>query len=275
VRIEAKRLGPDNFDLTSRTGWPIEPGSIAVDPSAGSYRITDLTAGLWSVTATAATGRHAGGRVDLDSDSAMAVLDLEFATGAILSGRVTMAGRPVAGALVILRSSDDQGGRRETGAEIAADGTFTVPSSPLGTFELVILDFRLGLLYERTIELVADQTLAISLPSGAVRGTISASGSGLPVAGAYVVLARSETPLAGFVGSPAAQTDDSGAFDIAAVAPGHYQITVTKAGFVPGQGTLEVSADGTAMIAMPLAPSAAEPAGPPAEPNPPGPSGGR
>jgi protocatechuate 3,4-dioxygenase beta subunit len=68
VRIEAKRIGPYDFELTERNGWPIEPGGIAVDPSSGTYQITDLTAGAWSVTATAAADRHAGGRVDVESE---------------------------------------------------------------------------------------------------------------------------------------------------------------------------------------------------------------
>jgi Carboxypeptidase regulatory-like domain len=296
VQIAAKRIGPDNFELTERNGWPIEPGGIAVDPSSGTYQITDLTAGLWSVTATAAAGRHAGSRVDLDSDRAMAVLDLEFAAGAILSGRVTMAERPVAGVLVVLGSSSGQTGAPVAMAETAADGTFTLPSAPLGTFEMGIVDFRVGLLDHRTVELTADQALTISLPSGAVHGTVSARATGLPISGAYVVLTRSDAPLGALVGSPAAaQTDDSGAFDIAAVAPGHYQVTVTRAGLAPGQGTLDVAADGTATIAMQLDPSStgpteptgpagpagpagpigpAEPAGPPAEPVPPRPGGG-
>ncbi|HXO40444.1 MAG TPA: carboxypeptidase-like regulatory domain-containing protein, partial [Thermoanaerobaculia bacterium] len=259
-----------------------------VDPSSGTYQITDLTAGLWSVTATAAAGRHAGGQVDLDSDRAMAVLDLEFAAGATLSGRVTMAERPVAGVLVVLGSSSGQTGTPVAMGETATDGTFTLPSAPLGTFELGIVDFRVGLLDHRTVELTGDQTVAISLPSGAVHGTVAASASGLPIAGAYVVLTRSDAPLGALVDSPAAaQTDDSGALDIAAVAPGHYQVTVTRAGFAPGQGTLDVAADGTATIAMQLVPSStapatptappepAEPAGPPAELNPPGPGSAR
>lgn len=284
VRIDAKRIDPDNSDLTQRNDWPIEPGGIAVDPSSGTYQITDLTAGLWSVTATTAAGRHAGGRVDLESDRAMAVLDLEFAGGAILSGRVTMAERPVAGVLVVLGSSSAQAGTPVATTETAADGTFTLPSVPLGTFELGIVDFRVGLLDHRTVEITADQALTISLPSGAVHGTVSARATGLPISGAYVVLTRSDAPLGAMVGSPAtAQTDDSGAFDIAAVAPGHYQVTATRPGFAPGQGTLDLAADGTATIAMQLVPSFTapatptappEPAGPPAEPKPPGPGRG-
>ena len=123
--------------------------------------------------------------------------------------------------------------------------------------------------------------ISISLPSGAVHGNVAASATGLPIAGAYVVLARSEMPLGALVGSPAAQTDDAGVFDFAPIAPGKYQVTVTRTGFAPGQGTVDVTADGTATIAMQLAPSStgpaeptgpaapagpAEPPGPPAEP---------
>ncbi len=117
--------------------------------------------------------------------------------------------------------------------------------------------------------------------------TVSARATGLPISGAYVVLTRSDAPLGALVGSPtAAQTDDSGAFDIAAVSPGHYQVTATRPGFAPGQGTLDLVADGTAAIAMQLVPSFTSPAtptappepaappGPLAEPKPPGPGRG-
>jgi hypothetical protein len=299
LRIDAKRTGPDALELATRNGWPIEPGGIAVDPSSGTYQVTDLAAGHWIVTATAAAGRYAGGQVDLESDGAMAVLDLDFATGAILSGQVTMADRPVAGAVVVLMSRSDAAGTTAARTETAADGTFAFPSLPLGTIELGIVDLPLGvLLYGRTVELTGDQTVAISLPSGAVHGTVAASASGLPIAGAYVVLAPSEMPLGALAGSPAAQTDDAGAFDLAPIAPGKYQVTVTRPGFAPGQGTLDVTADGTATIAMQLAPSSTgpteptgsteptgptrpagppaptEPAEPPAEPDPPRPGGG-
>jgi Carboxypeptidase regulatory-like domain len=293
LRIEAKRTGPDEYELAERNGWPVEAGGSAVDPSSGSYQITDLAAGHWIVTATAAAGRHAGGQVDLEADGAMAVLDLDFAGGAILSGQVTMADRPVAGAVVALVSkADAAAGTAPARTETAADGTFASPSLPLGTIELAIVDLPLGVLYRRTVELTGDQTIAISLPSGAVHGTVAASATGLPIAGAYVVLARSEMPLGALAGSPAAQTDDSGAFDFAPIAPGKYQVTVTRAGFTPGQGTVDVAAEGTATIAMQLDPSStgpteptgpagpagaagpAEPAGPPAEPVPPRPGGG-
>jgi Carboxypeptidase regulatory-like domain len=224
------------------------------------------------VTAKAAAGRHAGGQVDLESDGAMAVLDLDFATGAILSGQVTMADRPVAGAVVVLISRADAAGTTPARTETAADGTFASPSLPLGTIELGIVDLPLGVLfYHRTVELTGDQTVAISLPSGAVHGTVAASATGLPIAGAYVVLARSEVPLSALAGSPAAQTDDSGIFDFVPIAPGKYQVTVTRAGFAPGQGTLDVTADGTATIVMQLAPSSTGPTGP-ARPEPDGPA---
>lgn len=232
ARIDVTPGGPNRYEAIEQLGNPFEAANIVIDPGTGSFQILELTAGTWNVSATAGSNRHASGQVELPADTSAAVLDLDFAAGATLSGQVTMAQRPVAGASVALRSTDPQAVTGQLSAQTAADGTFTLPDAPLGTYQLVVISLPSGILDRRTIEVTGDQVLAIVAPGGTVHGVITAGSR--PVAGAQVSFARDEMSLAVLVATLPVVTDASGAFDLA-VTPGTYEVTVTAAGFAAGR----------------------------------------
>ncbi|HEV7516518.1 MAG TPA: carboxypeptidase-like regulatory domain-containing protein, partial [Thermoanaerobaculia bacterium] len=76
----------------------------------------------------------------------------------------------------------------------------------------------------------ADRAVEIQVTTGSVHGHILDNGG--PMAGADVSL-EGQDPALGSYSGPTATTDDQGRFELSAVGPGTYRVTVRKAGAAP------------------------------------------
>ena len=128
-----------------------------------------------------------------------------------LSGAVTDAqtGAPVAGARLELAVSEAQQ------AESGPDGTFTVDAVHLGDLWVSAPGYLPGGVSQAEVEAAFDRTgaatspVAVALTPRALSGTVTAAGSGAPLAGVSVAC-----PLA------ATQTDEAGQYTLLYVEPG-------------------------------------------------------
>jgi carboxypeptidase family protein len=137
---------------------PGQAGQIGYD---GTYRIEGLAPGEWTVVATLPeSGRRAGGRVPLGEGQAEASLDLEFASGFVLSGRVERHGAPVPGALILVQGADGGGGDTVTGS----DGGFRVEGLRPGAYDLTALQPRSGLRVDQRLQVDGDREVVLALP---------------------------------------------------------------------------------------------------------------
>jgi hypothetical protein len=162
--IAGRILGLDFQDLsevqivaTSSDDRPGQAGQIAYE---GHYRIEGLGPGEWKVIATLPSqGRQAGGQISLDDSQPEARLDLEFAAGFALSGRVELGGSPVGGALILVEAGDGSGGNAVTGP----DGRFRVDGLRPGAYSLTALDPRSNLRSDQRLEIEGDRDVLVAL----------------------------------------------------------------------------------------------------------------
>ena len=211
-------------------GWGSGLGAVAYD---GSYRITDLTPGTWKVVADLPrTGRRAEGEVTLEP-GADAELDLDFAAGLTLSGRLTKNGRPFAGATLTLHGPDAMPVWAETGPE----GRFELQGLGSGVYRLEVSDYRAGLLQARRIDLQQNQDIVLDLLTATLAGVVLDASERQP-------LAQVELTLTSLGAGEGAGTDHrivssaDGSFTCVEVAEGPWKLTAGRPGFHPKEHVL-------------------------------------
>ncbi len=220
------------------------PGEVSAD---GSYRIEGLAAGEWQVYAGSERGAVASGTVVLGDGESEAVLDLEFASGAAIAGRVLLDGRPLAGVQVTLS------GPQQAWTRTDLHGGFRLRRLPPGTYSLVFLGERQAIGWGRAVELgEEDVELEIAIESGSLSGQVLDGASGSPVEGAVVTLEGSHPELDLSFSGPSRRTDAGGFFDFPLLAPGGYVVRVAAEGRDTLETRVEIPEGGGLQIELPL-----------------------
>jgi protocatechuate 3,4-dioxygenase beta subunit len=205
----------------------------------GNYRIADLAAGDWRVTARQQGGRQAQGRATV-TPGGEAVLDLQFGGGFTLTGRLVRGGEPVAGANVFLRSREVAANGSGTSN---TQGEFRVEGLEPGRYQLSVLQFEAGLHYEQEVEVAGDRDLLIELPIQQVSGRVVDAADFSPIAEAEVSLeplAQPATSAPGFGFVHRARSDGGGQFTLSDVPEGGYRVVARQDGYSPGEATVQV-----------------------------------
>lgn len=138
---------------------PGRPGQAGSLDYQGSYRIEGLGPGEWKVIATQGS-RQTGGVASVTGAPSDTRLDLEFAAGFTLSGRVERGGAPLGGALVLVEAADGGGGNAVTGP----DGRFRVEGLRPGPYSLTALEPRSNLRSDQRLEIAGDREVVVALP---------------------------------------------------------------------------------------------------------------
>jgi hypothetical protein len=144
--------------VATRTGVPGEQEGRA--DSQGSYRIDDLAAGDWLVLARMPDGRMAQGQVTIASGARAVALDLEFAGGVTLSGRVLAGASPIAGAVVRVLAGDGSGAG---GGVSGPQGEFRIEGLRPGIYAMTVVPPQPGSPHNETLELPGDREVVIDL----------------------------------------------------------------------------------------------------------------
>lgn len=202
---------------------------------AGNYALRGLRAGAWLVEASLLDGqKHARARVLLAAGGEESK-DLRFG-GLTLSGRVFYRQRPLGDAQVSIRG---QHLAVERSATTGYDGAFRLEDLDADTYWLSLRQMNEQVAENKMIELLADREITLRLERETVAGSVSDAESGKPVAAAVVALRH----IAGEEGPEfviADGTDASGAFAVERVPPGHYRLTIQRAGYSPAEREIEV-----------------------------------
>jgi hypothetical protein len=147
--------------------WATGPARVQVPGTVdgeGRYRIPNLGAGAWRVSARAeGLGREVSAPLNLAPDQREAFLDLEFATGYALAGAVTRGENAVEGALVSVQGLAGE----SAGAVTGPQGRFRVEPLIPGKYRVVVLDRATGAQGSWTLDLDNDLETVFDLPASA------------------------------------------------------------------------------------------------------------
>ncbi|HEX6202470.1 MAG TPA: carboxypeptidase-like regulatory domain-containing protein, partial [Thermoanaerobaculia bacterium] len=211
----------------------------------GGYRVDGLTPGRWRVMAILGEGEGmASGVVELAAGQQEARLDLEMAGDLVLSGRVTLGGRPLSGSEVSLTGRDHVSfARGRTGA----DGRFRIARLERGRYELSVHDYVEGVAEQREIDLAGDHEVTIDLDAGEVAGRVVDADTGAPLADAELQLRAGRGSFGDAIASHTRSRAPDGGFRLRGVAAGSYRLHARREGYgtadvevgVPPGGTIE------------------------------------
>lgn len=200
------------------------PGAVRYD---GRYRVEDLPAGSYQLRARSADGRRqAQARIVVTGDGGEVVQDLELGSLLTLSGRVLLAGEPLAAANLSLRGLDLAVSRS---VRTDHEGAFRIEDLPAGAYHLGVSHRRELVVHNQSLRLDGDQELLLDLAPAQVAGqVIDQDGVGLE--GTTVVLRRLAENH-GEEGLLSLPGDSQGRFRFARVPPGRYRLEVRREGY--------------------------------------------
>ncbi|HLX09688.1 MAG TPA: carboxypeptidase regulatory-like domain-containing protein [Thermoanaerobaculia bacterium] len=250
VYIQAVTTAPGDAESSALMLPPVA-GFAALD---GSYRIPGVAPGEWRVEAAIGRARQAHGAVVVGPETLEVSLDLDFRSGATVSGTVLVDEQPLVAALVGIQSND-HGDDDPALAATDRDGRFTIANLTPGPHTLVLADGSRGIGYVRQIEVVdpgsggQQPELALAFETGAMTGRVALP-DGSPVAGATVQLERPDAPVFGPFPGPERLTDGGGAFAVPYLLAGTWQVTATRDGTVLAQASVEVQPHQTAILEL-------------------------
>lgn len=195
---------------TSRARWPLPQSSRVTTAADGSFELVDVPPGRLLVEA----GAPGFSTVEKELASVGAgrtveKLELRLAPAAVVRGRVTHRGEPVAGAEVGLRRFADP---HPMHAVTDAEGRFAFENADPGRLFLVARHPEKGIAAtERTLAATESSDVELALESGMTLAGTVLDPDGRPVAGAELVVARSQqrTSLPGALGEVDPQAFDA------------------------------------------------------------------
>ncbi|MBM3473011.1 MAG: hypothetical protein FJX75_07090 [Armatimonadetes bacterium] len=197
----------------------------AISDAEGRFAIADLPRAASVTVEGTAEGRE---RFRMGSKLLPAETqncDIVLAPEAVIAGRVTHEGQPIAGLTVLCADDASDKGSTET----AADGTYRLTGLSAGTYNVRagrtkdLTAVRIGPFTVKAGETLADADIAM-IEGAVVKGTVRDSATGEPIKGA-LVLANSQR------GIDAARTDEGGAYALR-VPPGTCKVSCYR--FGPG-----------------------------------------
>ena len=212
----------------------------------GRYKIRDLGSGEWQVRASLPGGRReADGWVSIQTSDREVTLNLEFGSGAVLSGTVLHNGDPLAGALVSTVGHDVNVSRQ---VRTDYEGRFEMEDVPLGQYRIDASHPRELLVHNLDLHLTGDQEIMIEIDTAQVSGRVTSAQSGAPITDAVVALQRSlGTEASRDGGMFTVGTDAEGQFRLARITHGVYRLTVRRDGYETHERTLELVGDTEAL----------------------------
>lgn len=221
----------------------------------GGYRIEGLTPGTWRVMAILGEGEGmASGVVELAPGQQEARLDLEVAGDVVVTGRVTLGGRPLSGSEVSLTGRDRVSFAR---ARTGADGRFRIARLERGRYELSVQDYVEGVAERREIDLDGDREVTIEIEAGEVAGRVIDADTGAPLAGVELQLRAAGGSFGDAIASRTRSASPDGGFRLRGVAAGSYRLHARREGYGGAGVEVEVPPGGaTEGVEVALPPAA-------------------
>lgn len=243
--LPPEELTGATIEAMSSGGYYIKSGRVERD---GAYRIDDLEPGEWVVSAGTGSGRQVEGRVRIEPGATAATLDLDFAAGLMLSGRVLVDGSPTGGANVMAGNQDAPGSGRLT--RTAYDGSFILRDLPPGPLTVGVIGAP-GISAIRKLQLDENREITIEITTGTFKATVL-SATGEPLEGAVATLEPRDPDIQVPFAAVSARSGPDGTLDAGRLAPGTYRMEIRRDGFQPRQETVEIRPGGATVMEVRL-----------------------
>ncbi len=200
--------------------WNNPYGEVGVD-DRGAYVLLGVRPGRVQVVADTMR-RQVSKTVEVPADSDIRV-NLDFPSGARLSGRVTRGGKPLSGVWLTPRPAVEQR-VYVYGTSTSKEGAYVIEDLATGEYVVFVGDYG-----SRPVEISGDTVFDIDVPLAQLSGRVLEEGGKVPIVGAEVVLWPTEPES-----SQVRLRDRSnhfGQFALAGLEPGDFMLTAYKPGF--------------------------------------------
>jgi hypothetical protein len=155
--------------------------------------------------------------------------EIVFDDGLSISGTVTRKGAPVAGARVATFSTGGSG--RQSSARADENGFFRVSGLEAGRVNISAFSENFNGQATQSVDLKADMTVDLAIPSARLSGTVIDSVSNLPLE-SQIEMQRAAPPQPGSpTGRLIATSDTSGRFAFEDLEPVEYRVTARRSGY--------------------------------------------
>lgn len=207
--------------------------SVATPDATGAFTLTGVPDGDVTVTASMYRPRHRSVQTQVKVVSGTGpFVDLDFAAGLIVRGRVTLAGQPVRGMVHLVPTANAAGGAAAT-SRIQNDGTYEARVNAPGQYRfLVTMNDGVGTMEIETIDVRGEMEHDVEVRGGPLRVRVADATTGVPVPEAMVSLMPAERGRS--ISSSARPADSSGwaAWDF--VVEARYVVRAQKEGYASG-----------------------------------------
>ena len=204
----------------------------------GSYKLPGISPGHWHLNASLpGGGKHATGDIEIEQGMRQARLDLKFGSGIKLSGTVLRAGEPQAGLSVYIEGKEVDSYATST-TDFA--GRFEADGLERGVHAIVVSNDTGALRYLQQIDLQQDEVIVIRIPETHIRGRVTDSSDGTPIAGASISISSSSDER--WSPSNTVSATD-GAFELRNIGDGQWKVDAKKDGYASATQNVQLQPD--------------------------------
>ena len=201
--------------------WNNPYGEVGVD-DRGAYMLQGVRPGRVQLVADVTMRRQLSKTVEVPADSDITV-NLDFPSGARLSGRITRGGKPLSGVWLEPRSAVEQP-VYIYGTSTLKDGVYVMDDLAIGEYVVFVGDYK-----SRPVQISGDTVFDIDVPLAQLSGRVLEEGSKVPIVGADVELWPAEPDS--LQGRLRDRSNHFGQFALAGLEPGDFMLTAYKPGF--------------------------------------------
>jgi hypothetical protein len=169
-----------------------------------------------------------------------AMVDLEFRTDRVVSGRVTRNRASLEGASVRFNPKSPSVQTRGTGTTDGS-GRYEVRGLQDGEYEVTVFDSARMSAHTETRQVTSSATIDVDIVTASLRGRVTDADTGSGIAGARVQFEPKSSGSAVVITRRVAETDASGSFLVENIVPGSYAARAEKEGYGQELRDLEVS----------------------------------
>lgn len=201
--------------------WNNPYGEVGVD-DRGAYVLQGVRPGRVQVVADVTMRRQLSKTVEVPADSDITV-NLDFPSGARLSGRVTRGGKPLSGVWLHPRAAIEQP-VYVYGTSTSKEGAYVMDDLASGEYVVFVGDYK-----SRPVQISGDTVFNIDVPLAQLSGRVLEEGGKVPIVGADVDLWPAEPDSSQI--RLRDRSNHFGQFALAGLEPGDFMLTAYKPGF--------------------------------------------